>query len=811
MFDMVAVGGTGQCVLLELCFRRSRQPASPMPGRVWVVDRDYAGDWGDALRDQLERLGQAHEWVLPGGAGAHANLEEVLTDDASGPRLVREVLTAGLTWAERQHSMERGFFAMPRLAASWVALQGFNVMPGFLGSSYLLDGGGGVPLLIVGSLAGGTGAGLLPLFAHLVRAGDCARWQHPVWLLASLPWFNPGKAPNAPGWQDTCWNAADGVVELERIVRNLEASIEAARPRNPQGIPLTGVSLLGPTYDAEQAAPLAAEPVLRAQSFGGSSEGAFVTLLADYLLALVQFERPAQVAASQRRAVIGLAAMPAEVLGEDGTRSNELRNRFVAERLRKLHAELKSKRAACRVPPFSVLSHGFGRVLGDIILARELPSSRALPGDFWNNFDEALTQRTSSLGTAADAKAVELARNVGETIRLLDEGWRDGRQRLGDLLAEANATSPEKGASKIAGELVDRLLGRSESMQVDWLVGSNSASGKVPFRTLIAVPPQSGAAQTVEANRTVVVYDGELCANLAATLRPSSVAFHGASWARLIGQAHKLRSFHAVDDNLDEGRPLGCSLLLWKAAVLGLVELAGHTVSDDDRTSAWFRAENFERDFGSELVAALLDGEVIAFVSADLGFVPAAELIDESRRPEPENPCLRSYASLRRKVAERAAAIGADVRQVLEAFARSISPSRHEEMAWHRIVWPGTSSLAAADSENRGKSVLGACSFPSKQIYLRLSPGAAPSPVRLPLVLAPDEKRNLEKIARTVGARGQFTSDGGRLRWLGKELAALESDRLRHYLLRADGTAVSDAARAAGVGASSDPLFAITW
>jgi hypothetical protein len=815
VFDMVAVGGTGQCVLLELCFRRSRQPASPMPDRVWVVDRDYTGDWGNALRGLTAPLEWAAspEWVLPGGTNARANLDEVLKDDASGPRLVREVLTSGLTWAERHHSKERGFFAMPRLAASWVALKGFNTKPGFLDPDYLLTQGQGVPLVIVGSLAGGTGAGLLPLFTHLVRSGDCTRWKHPVWLLASLPWFNPGQTPNAPGWQDTCWNAADGVVELERVIRNIEAEIESSRPPNPQGIPLTGISLLGPTYDAEQEAPVAAEPILKAQSFGGSRVGAFVTLMADYLLALVQFQRPTPVAASRRRAVIGLAAMPEEVLGDAGTRSNLARNRFVAERLRALHLELRRKRAACRVPLFSVLSHGFGKVLGDMILARELPSSWAQPGNFWTAFDEALARRTSSLGTGADTWAVELARDVGETIRLLDEGWREGRQRLTDLLAQANSTSPEPSAREIAGEIVDRFLGDNERTQVDWLVASNRATGNVPFRPLITVPAHSGAGNTIDGNQTVLLFDGPLCANLAATLRPASVAFHGASWARLMGQAHKLRRFHEVDDSLAEDRPLGGSLLLWKAAVLGLVELAGYAVSAADRESAWFVAENFDRDFGSELVAARFEGEVVAFVSADLGFVPAAELIDESKRPEGENSCLRSYAILCRRVAERTALVGTNVQRVLEAFARRVSSGRHEDLAWHRIIWPATSSLAAADVDDRGRNVLAGCSFPSKRIYLRLSPGAAPSPVRLPLVLTPGEKRDLERVARTVGARGQFTREEGRLRWLGNDLAALESEDQRYYLLRTNGTAVSEAARAAGPAAPPppDPLFAITW
>ncbi len=813
MFDMVAVGGTGQCVLLELCFRRHRQPASPMPERVWIVDRDFGGDWGDVLRAQLDELGQAHQWVLPGGGtGARANLDQVLRDDSTGPRLVREVLRSGLTWAERNHSMEKGFFAMPRLAASWVGLQGFNTPPGFLDEPYLLDERQGVPLLIVGSLAGGTGAGLLPLFTHLVRANDCKRWKHPVWVLPVLPWFNPGRTPNAPSWQDTCWNAADGVVELGRIIGNVDAAIGDSNPPNIQGIPLTGVSLLGPSYDAEKESPLPADQVLRAQSFGGFSAGAFVTLVADYLLTLIRFERPPQVAASRRRAVVGLAALPEDVLGGGGERSNLRRNRFVAERLRVLLTELQSKRAGCRVPPFSVLSHGFGKVLGDIILARDLPSSRSQPGDFWSAFDEALTERISSLGTAAEAYGVEPARDVDATIRQIDEGWKEGQQRLTDLLAAANSTSSEASAREIAGEVVDRLLGESERQQVDWLVEANSARSNVRFQPLIVAPPHSGDSQPIEGNKTVALFTGPLCANLAATLRPASVAFHGASWARLMGQAHKLRSFHMVDDSLAEDRPLGHSLLLWKAAVLGLLELGGHVVSEGDQRSAWLAAEDFERDFGNELVAVSFEGEVIGFVSADLGFVPAAELIDENRQPEAENPQRRSYESLRKKVAERTSVLGAGVSQVLEAFARNVSSQSHEELAWHRIVWPGTSCLNAEDVQDPRARVLGAWSFPSKRIFLRPAPGQRPLAVRLPLMLSPQEKRDLERIASTQGARSQFTLQGSLLRWQGKNLATLESEGQHHYLLRADWPAVSEAVKAAGAGTrTSDPLFTISW
>jgi hypothetical protein len=813
MFDMVAVGGTGQCVLLELCFRRRRQLASPMPDRVWIVDRDFGGDWGDALRAQLDELGHAYQWVLPGGGtGARANLDQVLRDDSAGPRLVREVMRSGLTWAERNHSMERGFFAMPRLAASWVALQGFNTPPGFLDHHYLLDERQGVPLLIVGSLAGGTGAGLLPLFAHLVRASECGRWKHPVWVLPVLPWFNPGRTPNAPSWEDTCWNAADGVVELERIVGNVEAAIEDSKPSNLQGIPLTGVSLLGPSYDAKNESPLPADPVLRAQSFGGFPAGAFVTLIADYLLTLVRFERPTQVAASKRRAVIGLAALPEEVLGGGAERSNLRRNRFVAERLRVLLTKLQSKRAGCRVPPFTVLSHGFGKVLGDIILARDLPSSRSQPGDFWSAFDEALTERISSLGTATEAYGVEPARDVDATIRQIDEGWKEGQQRLTDLLAAANSTSPESSAREIAGEVVDRLLGESERQQVAWLVEANSARSIVRFQPLIAAPPHSGDSLPIEGNKTVALFTGPLCANLATTLRPASVAFHGASWARLMGQAHKLRSFHMVDDSMAEDRPLGHSLLLWKAAVLGLLELGGYVVSEGDQGSAWHAAEDFERDFGLELVAASFEGEVVGFVSADVGFVPVAELVDENRRPEADNPQRRSYESLRKKVAERTSAIGASVSQVLEAFARDVSPQRHEDLAWHRIVWPGTSRLPAEDIQDPRNRVLGTRSFPSKRIFLRPAPGLQPLPFRLPLMLTPQEKRDLERIARTTGARSQFTRQGSLLHWHGKDLATLESDEQHNYLLRANWTVVSEAVKAAGEGATtSAPLFTISW
>ena len=51
---------------------------------------------------------------------------------------------------ERTYSTERGFFALPRLAASWIALAGFETPPPFLEDLYLEAAGN--PLIITGSL-----------------------------------------------------------------------------------------------------------------------------------------------------------------------------------------------------------------------------------------------------------------------------------------------------------------------------------------------------------------------------------------------------------------------------------------------------------------------------------------------------------------------------------------------------------------------------------------------------------------------------------------------------------------------------------
>ena len=115
------------------------------------------------------------------------------------------MIEGSLTVSEKTYSTRRGFFALPRLASAWVALSGFEhqgrVETPFLDHDYT-ERATPDPLVFAGSIAGGTGAGLLPQLLLRARSGTWQQWQRPIIVMAVLPWFNPQLA-GIPGAAET--------------------------------------------------------------------------------------------------------------------------------------------------------------------------------------------------------------------------------------------------------------------------------------------------------------------------------------------------------------------------------------------------------------------------------------------------------------------------------------------------------------------------------------------------------------------------------------------------------------------------------
>jgi hypothetical protein len=94
------------------------------------------------------------------------------------------------------------------------------------------------PIIIAGSVAGGTGAGFMaPLVQAIRRDPDCAR--RPIHVFAFLPWFELRGSPEGIGPSNSrmAKNAAQGIRFLQDVVNDIAAS--------PQAQAVTCVHLVG--------------------------------------------------------------------------------------------------------------------------------------------------------------------------------------------------------------------------------------------------------------------------------------------------------------------------------------------------------------------------------------------------------------------------------------------------------------------------------------------------------------------------------------------------------------------------------------
>jgi hypothetical protein len=396
-FDLAVFGGTGQWVLLEFLLRHLRGETVELPENVWIVDPhqpDVARSLPAQLRSVEERAGRPSLRIRPTrDARLTTTLDSVLDDELKPPaqyEQLRQLLSSAATVYERSYSTERGFFALPRLAASWIALAGFETPPPFLEDLYLEAAGN--PLIITGSLAGGTGSGLIPQVLLRTRAKSPDHWKRTVIVQAILPWFNP-ELGSAAGTGDTVkWaqcerNAADGVRALKRIMND----IAVRAPGGQLDLPETLCSVAGiPPEVAERTAPPEHQQV--------ASSGVtppFIRAVGDSLLHLAE-ERVAEATAAVEKVVFGpatlavprgsandplarrlrgAAAPRTEQRRPDEKRPRRLqRNCFAASRLRKCAGEVVRGQGVDRIQlAFATSDYGVEALLGQLDRANDDP------------------------------------------------------------------------------------------------------------------------------------------------------------------------------------------------------------------------------------------------------------------------------------------------------------------------------------------------------------------------------------------------------------------------------------------------------
>ena len=296
-FHLIAVGGSGLWAMYHHLLKYAAQASSgmkvedrvPLPTQVTVIDQ--AGDDVAAILEELHTLNQAlgrRGFQIPTpnrirlssarqSSGAPATHIASAADVGSVP--VQGNAESMLAHACLSHEGELrrdtniGFFGQPRLTSWWANLFGFDVETAAqkdeskwldaVRSKDLPDRRNhramdSLPIVLVGSIVGGTGAGLMPtLTSELIgelATTDATSWRHDFHAIALLPWFDMGAEFQGPKGARLKANAARGAQALlgvfdrvqSRLAGNPALGIPAVAPSSNKR---TSLSLIGARLD----------------------------------------------------------------------------------------------------------------------------------------------------------------------------------------------------------------------------------------------------------------------------------------------------------------------------------------------------------------------------------------------------------------------------------------------------------------------------------------------------------------------------------------------------------------------------------
>jgi hypothetical protein len=292
-FHLIAVGGSGlwamyHHILKHVAQASARLPENervPLPQEVTVIDQ--AGPDVEAILDELSilrlalaprginvptpnrvRLGSARQ--ASGAAPTHiASTEAIGT--APQQNNAASMLAHGCLQfdAELRRDVNIGFFGQPRLTSWWASMFGFEVETPKIGeeSRWLSAlraknfdarrnnrATAGLPIVVVGSIVGGTGAGLMPtLAAELIgdlADADASAWRHDFHAIALFPWFDMGVDFNGPQGTRLKANAARGAQSLLGVYDRVQTKLAGDHanqvlPVTPANGVRTSLTLLG--------------------------------------------------------------------------------------------------------------------------------------------------------------------------------------------------------------------------------------------------------------------------------------------------------------------------------------------------------------------------------------------------------------------------------------------------------------------------------------------------------------------------------------------------------------------------------------
>ncbi|HVE70673.1 MAG TPA: hypothetical protein VNI54_04835 [Thermoanaerobaculia bacterium] len=757
-YDLLAVGGTGQSVLLELLYRAERSGMALLPSKIWILDREL-DTWGDLIHVQKD--------LLPRQPGTQAPLIAITTARPAAPRsatvqsmsmvlngnfepppeklpaTVASVIGEGLTPPEWNQNIEDGFFALPRLAAAWFGIVGLESKPEFLDGTYrkLQATGESRPLFVVGSVAGGTGAGLLPSLLHAFRLDPPRMWKREIWIFPFLPYFDPQASPRADkriNLTQCRWNASHAIQELERERALLHAQLLREVPDESERaqIPGTSISLIPPLVDnlAELSGVRPPEPteISRRKFFDGA-----IGRGVDHILAVDAYLSNPQKAlrADTDRTHLGVLQIPPSASGGATGYSGGVRNGIVAEMIRTYLDMVRGSRDAVRAIPGVIAGSGLGMTTERMFYALALPKGQdraTSQAVFWEKFDARLSERADAM--AEPVQRLHTAQDL-ERIGKVIERYFGNENRRGPFLNIADANTPE-GGTQAADRIVDALLSESET-EAALVLRNTPHNAFAPAAVVGAVATSSFGQVPVFGE---FVSPKEAASAWSARWQPveDPHSFHGSSRAKLMGHAHAYADY-VTNAPVGGGAPrvetpLGVAWVLWKAAVAGLLDFEEYPIGNL-RGERWREAEDWHTDFGGHVVLMKYHGTSVAFSSADMGIVPAAQLSDRPSGAEWEADG-KAKAALQKLSTEieaiekrRLDAVQASLADVLNAFSRRYA-SKGDVPPWQKLLQYEARAVTEADSKILVKAVV-----PSQRLWLRLKRGEPPTEVRIPLVI----------------------------------------------------------------------------
>ena len=818
-YDLVVIGGSGQWVLLEICLRRLQDAGFPFPEGLWIVDTDTArDDDGErlpaTLRTQLAHAFEAEKrrqcsfetcLVRPRIPEGQATIRKLLGGDLG-------LIEAALTSGEREPEVTAGFYARPRLAATWVAVAGFDVPTGGLSPPFLdrdfLSANNGIhrPLVLIGSVAGGTGAGILPqILLRCRREVPVGNWKRPVVAVAILPWFNPelgrGGAQGAQRiTRDECnANAAGSVRALREVVSRIEHRAQQAIAQHEDNVELASVPpttccFVGPPKSwAERTPP----PVPMVKDSDHATDP-FIAALVDYLPVLTR-GLPPEAMPTRSRGMIGSLVVPRANVPPDWkgpiwcdglpdalAARERLRNQQVEHRqwvdadVGKRLDVLAQQDYKGAIDGFFARVRAYGSVLRTILLAARSSKN----GDGIRLFCETLAtefaRRSGELthGTPdqpgvhhqleATVEALDLhvstvtsAEKLARKAACTDKHFTpaDLKARVRDLVDDLCAIlrSAHEHTTPAPSKQIDEAEAPSSTQDYVLLVdAAKSHDGNVDLS--IAEPGGGVRVQSWNSTQVDVLsawYKSPVSGECDSRSQATTLSLASAL-AELVPRAEALARVPA------SASPLGHSVTLWRAALRGLLSV--RPIQNQDLHRGYYgKTEELEQNFGSELClvcARSEPGVLLGFASAEFGFVPNADLVDRGGAARPGQQAQDTEARQLRETFDGVTAALTDDAgdyEILRAFALfhvgSLGFQAFESWpAWARLL----AGLAAApQSQERAKALLSEGTVPSLQVELKIASGGNDLLIRPAPVPRRFDAGILEALRRVNAGQGR--------------------------------------------------------